>query len=130
MAIPAIWRASDNYLISDKCVAYGRWQEQTGVQENELLIGGIYHMEELGDESNSVEVTFLFADDRPTSTLANLEALKVCRRKVRPVIFRDYQGVFWECMIVTDINVEPRGENRRTERNNATFTLRRDPVVP
>lgn len=130
MAIPKLWRASDSYLISDKCVAFGRWQEQTGVQENELLIGGIYHIEELGDESNSVEVTFKFADEYPSSDLDNLEILKTCRRKVRAVIFQDFRGTIWTCYITTDINVEPRPPSRVTERNNATFVLRRDPVVP
>lgn len=130
MAIPKIWRESDGFLISDKPWDWKRWQEATGVQENELLIGGIFHMEELGNPSWTADVTFLFADDRPTSTLANLEILRTCRRKVRPVTFQDMQGTIWTgCIIATDIGVEPR-ESRITERNLASFTLRRGTVIP
>lgn len=124
MAIPAIWRQSDNYLISDKCIEWGRWQETSGIQENELLIGGIYHLEHVGNPHKEGSATFIFADDRPTSTLANLAILMACRRDMQPVIFRDFVGVLTVCEIVTDIGIESHGASRVVERNKAKVNLR------
>lgn len=124
MAIPAIFRNSDGVLLSDKCISWERWQETSGVQENELLIGGIFHMEQLGNPHQSGTAVFIFANDRPTSTLANLEILKQLRRDVQPVLFRDFVGVYTVCEIVTDIAIEPHGASRVVERNKATLNLR------
>lgn len=125
MAIPSIWRQRDNLLISAKCVSFDRWQESTGVQENQLLIGGIFHIENIGASHETAGVTFLFSGDRPTSTLDDLEILKQCRRDVEEVRFRDFRGAQWICEITTDIEVTPRPASRDVQRDNAAFTLRK-----
>lgn len=127
MAIPALWRASDDFLISDKPIIDGQsgvFEETSGVQENELLIGGIYHMEQLGNPHEETSITFIMAANKPTSSLTNLAVLKECRRKIRQVKFRDINGTIHLCEIVTDLKVTPRG-NRLIESNNVTVNLRK-----
>lgn len=123
MPKPELRRASDGFLISDRCISWTDWGEASGIQENELLVGGIYHMEQLGNEQENSEAVFLFADDRASSNLAKLEVLKQCRRDIVPVTFKDQDGNITTCEIVEDIGVEPRG-NRLRRRNLASVVLR------
>lgn len=124
MATPKLWRASDNYLISDVPSDWDTWGETSGVNENELLIGSLYHMEQLGDEFQTGTVTFKFADAYPNSTLHNLNILKRCRRLVQDVIFQDFQGNLYTCVISMDIG-QSRIPNRLVEKIYGSVTLRR-----
>lgn len=82
-------------------------------------------MEQLGGVSEASSGLWLFADDRPNSTLSNLELVKKCRADVLRVRFLDFAGSTWICEITSDIEVKSRASSRAVQRDEATIDLRK-----
>ncbi|WP_273843940.1 hypothetical protein [Rubrobacter calidifluminis] len=122
MATPELRRASDGYLISDRCVSWERWQSSYRKASVDLLSGDT-HIETVGGRSYRGTATFRFDSTTPTSSLANQDILDDCAYSVTLLTFRDLRGDTYEVEIEGALEITPVENSRVREVNLVKLTF-------
>lgn len=93
MAKPILYRYSDNFIISDKCIEWTDWSPSWAFSEAILLGGGV-HVQSWGDAQLYSSATFRFRDSTSNSTHANKRLLaQMIQEEVNDFKFLDLEGV-------------------------------------
>lgn len=116
MAVPELHRASDGFLVSDKCVAWDRWQSSYKSAAVETLAGQT-HIETIGGRAYRGSATFRFDSTKPTSSLANQDILDDIAYNVELCTFRDLRGDTYEVEIAGGLEITPVENSRVREVN-------------
>lgn len=122
MATPELRRASDGYLISDRCVAWERWQSTYRKASVDLLSGDT-HIETVGGRSYRGTATFRFDTTTPTSSLTNQDILDDAAFNVDLLTFRDLRGDTYEVEIDGALEITPVENSRVREVNLVKVTF-------